>query len=181
MNILIVVLSVIIALLVIALIIALFIKQDYAVEREIIISKPKNEIFSYIKYLKNQDNYSKWASMDADMKKEFRGTDGTVGFVSAWESQKKDVGKGEQEILKITENEKIEFEIRFMKPFKSIAKAYLITEFLTEQHSRVIWGFKSKMHYPMNLMLLFLKMDKLIGKDFETGLFNLKVIMEKPD
>ena len=83
-------------LIAIPLIMALFIKSEYAVEREITISKPKQVVFEYVKFLKNQDNYSKWATMDPNMKKDYRGTDGTVGFVSAWESQADSVGKGEQ-------------------------------------------------------------------------------------
>ena len=80
-------------LVVIVLITALFVSKDMIAEREVIINKPKQEVFNYIKLLKNQNNYSKWASMDPAMKKFFRGTDGTVGFVSAWDSEKGDVGK----------------------------------------------------------------------------------------
>ncbi len=90
-------------LIAVPLIVSLFVKKDYEVEREITIDKPKEDVFDYVKFLKNQDNYSKWATMDPDMKKTYRGTDGTVGFISAWESNNKDVGKGEQEIKKITE------------------------------------------------------------------------------
>src|SRR5690606_7302599 len=95
-----IVLAIIIA---IPLIIALFVKKDYAVQREVTIDKPKQEVFDYIKYLKNQDNYSKWNKIDPEMKKSYKGTDGTVGFISRWESNKKEVGWGEQEIKKITE------------------------------------------------------------------------------
>src|SRR5262245_55746209 len=98
----------IVAIIALALIAALFMKKDYNNEREITINKPKEQVFNYIKYLKNQDNFSKWASMDPDMKKDYRGTDGSVGFVSTWDSDKKDVGKGEQEIKKMTEGERID-------------------------------------------------------------------------
>ena len=40
------------------LIVGLFVKKEYAVEREIVINKPKAEVFEYIKRIKNQDNYS---------------------------------------------------------------------------------------------------------------------------
>ncbi len=63
-----------------ALVAALFIKKDYAVEREITISKPKQEVFDYIKYLKNQDHYSVWNCLDPAIRKIYTGTDGTVGF-----------------------------------------------------------------------------------------------------
>src|SRR5687767_6815253 len=96
----------VLGLVAILLIVALFVKKDYAVEREITINKPKQEVFAYIKYLKNQDNFSKWGSMDPAMQKSYTGTDGAVGAVSAWKGNS-DVGEGEQEIKKITEGERI--------------------------------------------------------------------------
>lgn len=166
------------AIIVLALVIALFIKKEYLIEREITINKPKIEVFEYIKYLKNQDNYSVWASMDPDMIKEFRGTDATVGFISAWESQNKSVGKGEQEIVKIDEGNRIDYELRFVEPFEDKGNTYLITESLGDSSTKVRWGYSGKMNYPMNLMTLFINMDKMLGPDLETGLSNLKTILE---
>lgn len=166
-------------LVVLLLIAAVFVKKEYSVERDIAINKPKLIVFNYLKQLKNQDNFSKWALMDPNMKKEFRGTDGTVGFVSAWDSVEKNVGKGEQEIKKITDGERINYEIRFIKPFAGIANAYLSTISGSNNQTMVTWGFDSKMKYPMNLIFLFMNMEKMIGNDLETGLSNLKTLMEK--
>ena len=105
-------------LMAVPLIVGLFVRTDFAVEREVIINKPKNDVFNYVKHLKNHDNFSKWATMDPQMKKDYRGTDGTVGFVSAWDSDNQDVGKGEQEIKRITEGERIDVEIRMRSPFQ---------------------------------------------------------------
>jgi uncharacterized protein YndB with AHSA1/START domain len=160
-------------------IIALFVSNDYKVVREISIDKPKNEVFDYIKHLKNQDIYSKWALMDPNMKKSYKGTDAQPGFVSRWESEKEDVGTGEQEILKITEGERIDFELRFLKPFEATEEAYMITESKSESTTIVKWGFNGHMDYPMNLMLLFMDFESMIGSDLETGLKNLKKELEK--
>lgn len=169
----------IVGIIVLLLIIALFVKKDYAVQREIVVNKPKQQVFDYIKYLKNQNDYSKWGGMDPNMKKEFTGTDGTVGFVSAWDSENDDVGKGEQEIKKIEEGNRIDYELRFIKPFKSTSDAYMVTESTSENTTKVKWGFSGKWDYPMNIMGLFMDMDKAVGSDFQTGLENLKRIMEK--
>jgi hypothetical protein len=159
------------------LIVGLFVRTDFAVEREVIISKPKNEVFNYVKYLRNHDNFSKWATMDPQMKKDYRGTDGTVGFVSAWESDNEDVGKGEQEIKKITEGERIDVEIRIRSPFQSTDPAYITTESVADNQTKVKSGYLGKMNYPTNLLCPFIA-DK-IGKDMETGLTNLKAVLEK--
>lgn len=178
MKILKIILLVIAILIVIPLIVALFVAKEYAVERYVEINKPKSEVFDYVKYLKNQDNFSKWASMDPNMKKEFKGEDATVGFISAWESTDKNVGKGEQEITGIVEGERIDYELRFIEPFESKEHAYMILESVSENQTKVIWGFKGKMPYPMNIMMLFMDFEKMIGTDFEVGLARLKEIME---
>lgn len=159
--------------------IALFLKKEYTVTREIIIGQPRQKVFDYIKYLRNQDNFSKWATMDPAMKKEYRGTDGSTGFVSAWDSENKNVGKGEQEIVKITDGERVDFRIHFMKPFDGLAKAYMATHIESENQTRVTWSFDSELKYPMNLMLLFMNMEKMIGNDLQVGLNNLKTQLEK--
>jgi len=163
----------------IPLVAAVFVKKSYDVERETIINAPIDEVFDYVKYLKNQDNFSKWASLDPNMKKEYRGTDGTVGFVSAWSSERGDVGSGEQEITNIVEGQRIDYELRFLEPWESRMPAYMITEKVNENQTKVRWGVNGKVKYPMNLMMAFMNVDKAIGGDFEAGLNNLKAILEE--
>jgi hypothetical protein len=168
----------IVAIIALLLVIALFVKKDYAVEKEVLINKPKTEVYEYVKYLKNQNNYSKWAKMDPNMTQTFSGTDGTVGFISAWEGNS-NVGKGEQEIKKLQEGERIDYEIRFIKPFESVAPSYMTTEAAGDNQTKVKWGFSGSMPYPMNIMRLFMNIPEMIGKDLQTGLDNLKNILEK--
>jgi len=179
MKILKIILSVVAILVAIPLILALFVKKTYSVEREINIEKPQREVFDYIKFLKNQNNFSKWATMDPAMKQEFRGTDGQAGFVSAWESKDKNVGKGEQTIVGITEGERIDYDLHFIEPFESKSKAYLLTAPVSDSQTKVTWGFTGRMNYPMNIMQLFMNMEDMIGDDLNTGLSNLKRIMEQ--
>ena len=169
----------ILAIIVIALIAALFVNKEMKAEREIVINKPKQEVFDYIKYVKNQDNYSKWNKMDPAMKKSYSGTDGTVGFNYAWDSDKDDVGKGSQTITAIKEGERLDCDLHFLKPFDSKAKIYMTTTAVNDSTTKVIWAFDSKMPYPFNLMKLFMNMEKAVGDDFSTGLSNLKAVLEK--
>ena len=129
--------------------------------------------------LSNQPKYSKWASMDPTMKQEFKGTDGTVGSFYSWDSNNKDVGKGEQTITGVTENERVDYNIHFIKPFDGLALAYMTTTAVTPTQTKVKWGFSSKMPWPMNLMLLFMNMEDMLGKDLSIGLTNLKGNLEK--
>jgi hypothetical protein len=171
------ILIVIVALVAIVLIIAIFPKKEYTVGRDVVINKPKQQVFDYIKMLRNQDNFSKWAKMDPGMQKSYNGTDGTVGFLSAWDSEK--VGKGEQQITNIRDGERIDFALHFIKPMEGKADAHMTTETVSEQQTKVNWVINGKMNYPMNILLLFMDMDKILGKDLNEGLVNLKTVVEK--
>ncbi|MFV8442608.1 SRPBCC family protein [Flavobacterium sp. LB2P44] len=179
MNIIKKILATIIALVVLALIIALFLTKDFAVEREITINQPKDSVFNYVKYLKNQDNFSVWSTKDPAMKKTFTGTDGTVGAIVGWDSTDKNVGVGEQEIKKIVEGERIDFELRFKVPIESTDYAFMTTRTITPNQTKVKWGFYGNMPYPMNLMLPFMNMEEMLGKDLQDGLNNLKAVLEE--
>ena len=163
----------ILSIIAILLVVATFVKKTYAVQREVVISKNVAEVFDYVKHLKNQTRFSAWAQMDTNMKQEFIGTDGEVGFTYKWDGNKK-VGQGVQKITAVQEGEFIEFEIHFIKPFEGFAVSKMQTVAIGDAQTRVTWSLKSAMKYPMNLMLLFMDMDKMIGKDFEIGLDNLK-------
>ena len=173
------ILTLLIGVIVFVLLLALIIKKEYKVLQEIIIEKPKNDVFNYIKLLKNQDNFSKWAKMDPSMKKTFSGTDGTVGFLSEWKSKNKNVGQGEQEIVGIIDGERIDYQLRFLKPFKSVSPAFISTQSLSNNKTRVAWVFRGKMKWPMNLLLPVINMEKTLARDLSIGLKNLKIILEK--
>jgi Polyketide cyclase / dehydrase and lipid transport len=162
----------------ITLIAGFFMQKEYTVKREITINQPKDSVFKFVKFLKNQDKYSVWNKMDPNMKKTASGVDGTVGYIAGWESQNKDLGVGEQEIKKITEGERIDFELRFKVPFEATNKAFMTTETVSTTETKVTWGFEGAMSYPMNIMMPFMNMEKMLGDDLQKGLDDLKVVLE---
>ena len=164
-------------LLLLLIVLYLLAPSGYDVSRTVEIARPSTEVFDYLKYLKNQDEWSPWGKRDPNMKKEFSGTDGEVGAVSRWEGNK-EVGTGEQEITKLEDGRRIETELRFLKPWKSTSDAYMEVEPAGDGRSKVRWGFSGKNGFPMRIMMLFMSMDKMIGKDFEEGLSSLKSLME---
>jgi uncharacterized protein YndB with AHSA1/START domain len=162
----------------IVLLVALFVNGKYAVEKNVTINRPLETVFDFAVHLKNQDKFSTWAGMDPDMKKTFTGTDGTVGFVSAWESEHEQVGRGEQEIMAIEPGKRVDFELRFFEPFVATDQAYFTFNEIDANSTEIAWGFNGKMDYPMNLMLLFMDMEAMLGKDLQTGLDNMKKLLE---
>ncbi|AOW20239.1 SRPBCC family protein [Urechidicola croceus] len=173
------VLYILLGIILLVILLGLIAPKSYAVSRSIIINKSQSEVFGYLKLLKNQDQWSPWGERDPNMKKTFTGTDGKVGFISAWESDHKQVGSGEQEITGVVENEEISTQLRFLKPFKSTSEAYMKVSESDNNSTEVIWGFSGRNKFPMSIMMLFMNMDKAVGKDFEQGLAKLKTILEK--
>jgi hypothetical protein len=169
-------LSIIGAIVVILIILILVAPKKYHVHRSITVNRALPEVFQYLKHLKNQDQWSPWKKKDPNMKQSWTGEDGTVGFVAHWEGNK-DVGVGEQEIKKIVENERLESELRFFKPWKSESDAYIQVD-EAEGGTKVTWGFSGVNKMPFNVFMLFMNMDKAVGKDFEEGLGELKKILE---
>ena len=168
----------ILGLIAIALISALFIEKEYSAQQEIVINKPVEEVFGYVKMLKNQNEFSVWMQMDPTTKKTYLGTDGEVGAIATWNSTNQDVGRGEQEIIAIKENERIDYELRFFEPFEATDKAYMTTEPVSSNQTKVVWGFNGKSEYPMNLVLKLMGMEEMLGEQLQTGLNNLKSLME---
>ncbi|WP_298511459.1 SRPBCC family protein [uncultured Kordia sp.] len=165
-------------LLALIIFLALIAPKNFAVSRSIVVNRSLEDTFAFMKSIKNQDVWSPWKKKDPNMAQSYEGTDGEVGFVARWQGNK-DVGEGEQEILKIVENEKVISKLRFFKPWKSEADAFLQTEGLSDTETRVTWGFSGKNKIPFNIFMLFMNMDKAVGKDFEEGLADLKAHLEK--
>jgi len=147
------------------------------IEKSTVISKNLKEVFDYLKFTKNQDNFSVWNMTDPSMNKDYRGTDGTVGFIYIWDSTNKNVGAGEQETKAINDGKSIEFEVRFFRPMKNIGKVFFYFEGRGEGSTLVTWVFDSPSKFPYTLFSFFFK--KMLGRDLEKGLANLKEILEK--
>ena len=89
------------------------------------------------------------------------------------------MGSGEQEITRIVDGQRIEFELRFKKPFAATNTGHFAVEPAGNGQSKVIWRMAAKTAFPMTIIALFINMDKMIGREFEEGLRQLKAILEK--
>jgi len=176
MQVLLTILLVIGGIIALFLIAALLIPKKFSIQKEVRIHRPVTPVFDYLKQIRNQEKYSVWVMRDPNIRLEYTGTDGEVGFKSAWESEDKNVGIGEQEITAIKNGESIEVEIRFKKPFQATNWARTTVTEDGEGQTRVSQVFYGNSKYPMNVMNLM--MDKLVGRDMVQNMNNLKKILE---
>jgi len=158
------------------LLIAFLIKKDYTIVSEVVIDKETDAVFNYIIHLKNQEQYNKWIVEDPDVKIVYTGTDAAVGFISAWESGKRDV-IGEQEITAILPGEGYTSELRFEKPFKGISHTKVIAAAITPKQTKVTTTFDTRTEFPMSAMIPLLK--KMLLKDMNKTARNLKSVLER--
>jgi hypothetical protein len=173
-----IVLYVILGIVLLILVAGLLVSRDANYEKSVEINADINAVWHHVYKLSAMDKWSPWSSRDPNMKSTLTGTDGTIGARQSWESKVKNVGEGSQTIVKLEEPTLLETKLEFIKPFKSIAAAYVR---LSQQGNKtnVTWGFRSKMPYPMNLMKLFMNFEKAMDKDFGEGLGKLKELCEK--
>jgi Polyketide cyclase / dehydrase and lipid transport. len=151
--------------------------KEMNIERNINIKKSVSEVYDYLVLVRNQDNFSVWNMDDPNMKKDFIGTDGTVGCVYSWDSStNKNVGAGEQEILSLEKDKSITYEVRFKRPMKNVAKCGFVLSPVSANETNVLWGFYSPAKFPLNLMKGM--MEKMLGKDLQKSLENLKTLLE---
>lgn len=167
---------VLLSLMVILLVGGLFVPKEVQLSREITINKPSAVVYDYLRFLKNQDNWSVWSLMDPNQKLTYTGTDGTVGFISSWEGEK--TGKGQQEIVNLVPGERIETKLKFLEPWESESDAVLEVAAIDAQTTKVTWGFYTKSPYPMNVLTWMFDIEAGVGNDYQEGLKNLKAQLE---
>jgi hypothetical protein len=172
----------IIAIIVIILIAALFgfvaTRPDtFRVQRATSIKAAPEKIFALLNDFHSWGIWSPWEKMDPTMKKIHNGPANGKGVVYEWEGNNK-VGKGRMEIMDTSPPSRITIKLDFFKPFEghNIAEFTLAAKGGT---TNVTWAMYGPSPYIARLMGLFFNMDNMIGKDFETGLANLKTVAEK--
>ena len=171
---------VVVAVIAVAMVIALFTKDKYSLSREVTINKPRPEVFDFIKLNRNQQSYSKWLSIDPETKISYKGSpDGSPGSILVFESKSSKAGTGEWETRKVVPNERLDFELRFLAPFKFTANGYFLADSISANQTKLRWVYNGGMNWPMNFMLLFMDMDKVVGKDLGESANNLKNVVEK--
>lgn len=175
MTIFITILLVLVGIIAMLLIIAFFMKRTHYVKREIIINRPVQEVFDFLRFLNNQDKFNKWAKVDPDRNWEYKGTDGTVGYIISWKGSRKS-GEGEKEIINIIEGKRIETQIRFIKPMATTADVIMEMESLSDNQTKVYLINSGSLKFPINIMIPLA--EKMFPKDMDESLRNLKNLLE---
>jgi len=151
--------------------------DTFRVQRAASIKAPPEKVFAFIDDFNRWGTWSPWEKKDPAMKRTFGAATSGKGAVYAWEGNR-DVGQGRMEIAESVPPSRIRIKLDFLKPFE----AHNIVDFTLASKgdaTNVTWAMQGDTPYFGKIIHVFINMDNMVGKDFETGLANLKAAAEK--
>jgi hypothetical protein len=150
--------------------------DTFRVERSTSVNAPPEKIAPLISDFHSWGGWSPYENKDPNMKRTFSGAQSGNGSVYEWNGNS-EVGQGRMEITESSPS-KVAIKLDFIKPFEGHDVA---TFTLAPQGDATIvtWAMDGPNPYLAKVMGVFCNMDHMIGKDFETGLANLKAAAEK--
>src|SRR6266699_2396302 len=168
-----VVLAVAIAIL---LILAATKPDTFTVQRATTVKAPPEKIFPLINDFHQWGTWSPYETKDPAMKRSYSGTASGKGAVYAWEGNK-DVGSGRMEILDASAPSKIVIKLDFFAPFEGHNTAEF-TMLPQGDVTNVTWLMHGPVPFMAKIMHVLMNIDRMVGKEFEIGLANLKRLTE---
>lgn len=151
--------------------------DSFRVERSTTIKAAPDKVFAFVNDFHQWSVWSPWEKLDPNLKRTHGGAASGRTATYAWEGNNK-VGQGRMEIVESAPPGKIVIKLDFLKPFE----AHNTAEFTFAPQggeTRVNWAMHGPANFMTKLMGVFMSMDKMVGKDFEAGLANLKAAAEK--
>ena len=174
----IVIIAILIAVAIAAVLILAATKPEvFRVQRSIMVKAPPDAIFALISDFHQWRKWSPYEDRDPDLKRSYSGADNGKGAVYAWEGNK-NVGSGRMEILEAAAPAKIVIKLDFFTPFEAHNTAEF-TMLPQGDATHVIWLMHGPAPFMNKVMQVVMNLDRMIGRDFETGLANLKRLTEK--
>jgi len=171
------IIAIVVVVLVAVLLIYAATKPDtFCVQRATRINAPPEKIFPLLNDFHSYGSWSPYEKLDPAMKRTYSGAANGKGAVYEWESSGK-AGVGRMEITESSPPSRVTINLDFVKPFK----AHNIVELTLDAQdgsTNVTWAMHGPLPYIAKVIHLFINMDSTVGKDFETGLANLKTVAE---
>ncbi len=150
--------------------------NEFSVQRSVTIQASPEAIFPHLSNFHAWEAWSPRAKMDPNMQTSYSTNDSGVGATYAWEGNSK-VGQGKMEYTQVSEPNRVEVKLEFLKPFKAQNRVEF-TIVPNGDVSIVNWLMDGPSPYLSKLIGVFYSMDSMIGKDFEKGLADLKRVSE---
>jgi len=149
----------------------------FQVRRTASIKAPPEKIFPLIADFKSWTAWSPYEKKDPAMKRTYGQVTSGKGATYAW-SGDRNVGSGSMEILDAPAPSRVTIKLDFKSPFE----AHNVADFTLQPAdggTSVSWSMQGPTPFFGKILHVFVDVDKMVGRDFEAGLANLKTIAEK--
>jgi uncharacterized protein YndB with AHSA1/START domain len=150
----------------------------FRVVRRTHIGAAPEAVYALVEDFHRWPAWSPWEGMDPDMTRAHSGAERGSGAVYEWKGNRK-VGRGRMEIQQAVPPSEVLIKLDFLEPFE----AHNMAEFALQPAAGgtdVSWTMSGNHTFVGKLFSVFMPMDRLVGKDFERGLANLKRAAEQP-
>ena len=155
-----------------------FLLPDTArVERQALVQASPEQIFPLINGFSRFNEWQPWARIDPGMKIERSGPAEGVGARQAWFSENKGVGSGSLEVIESVPNERVRMQLQYTG-FDGDNQS-LFTLQPQGEGTLVTWTYQTRVGANIIGRYFGLMLDGMVGKDYETGLLNLKLLAER--
>lgn len=161
----------------VVLVLAAMKPDSFRVQRVASIKAPPDRIFPLVNDFKRWRAWSPYESKDPAMTRRLSGAPAGKGAVYEW-SGNKEVGKGRMEIADASAPSRVVLKLDFVEPFE----AHNVVEFTMlpkGDATEVRWDMRGATPYLAKIVHLFVDIDRMVGRDFEAGLANLKALAER--
>jgi hypothetical protein len=167
------------SILLILLVLGFIAPKEYVSKREILIHAPKAHIYS--RYISSLEGLHSWRTLlknDSTSRVDYKGTPGTVGSKAEWTASYGSHG-GREEVIRVIPLKRIEFKIRYIKPWESLNHADISIEEKGDSQCIVTYRFEGHNPFPFNIQHLFMNMDFKMGSRLMRDLECLKDLGEE--
>lgn len=142
----------------------------------LVIDTMPGRIFPLINDLHAHESWNPFDKPDPDTRKTHTGARQGAGAVYEWNGGGQ-AGAGRLSVLESDPFSRIGMRLEMLKPFRS-SNQVTFTLIPAGNATRLTWALQGPMPYPAKPMHTLFDMERTIGRQFETGLTNLKNIAE---
>jgi hypothetical protein len=149
---------------------------ELVVSRSLLIGAPAAEILDQVADLHKWRDWSPWEGLDPHLKRDYAGPQSGVGATYTWSGNRK-AGAGTMRVASVTDDG-VAINVEFTKPFPSKSLSNFTVE-AREDATKVTWTMTTTQNLIMRLSGIFIKFDRMLGRDIEKGLAGLAAVTQR--
>ena len=147
----------------------------FRIERTVTIAAPASLVFSHLENFHRWATWSPYHKLDPDAEETFSGPASGPGASFHYRGRK--IGEGRMTVTTALPNQLLAIEADFIKPFAATNQiAFALNP--APNGVTVSWAMSGNNNFLFKAFGLVVNVDRMVGKEFETGLADLKRLSE---